>query len=608
MTPSSFLEHWGILENPFRGEEARQDAVLARLVAAARRPGAAHGPGSASGSSVNGAIADVGSGALAGSISGDAGLAAVSSSLAARAQHSDCEKVVGDLGRPASSVVFGEKGSGKTALRVQIQHAAALHNAAHPNDKTLLISNDDLTPFLERLHARLVRQTRKGPTSPADSFKLTRLVDHVDALLNLAVPSLVDALLENNASPMPTGDPSHLDLGPEPRRTARAFDRQTKRDLLLLQAVYDRAEASGERSRLFRRAVGVHRPIADRIEWGVARFGWVVPIGTLVYVYQTRNRAAAPGYADSSTGFLGWREWWGSFSLTDSAQVAWTTFFTASLLIWLIFALKRWWTNRIMFNRFTRRVFKQVRVTGRSERSFAGSLHELPTGWRGGGVLPLTDADATRFAMLQRFRRVLKPYGYTSMLVVIDRVDEPALIAGDVERMRSVVWPLLNNSYLQQEGVASKLLLPIELRHALMRESAAFFQQARMDKQNMVEQLAWTGPMLYDLCDTRLAACRAAAMTGGSTPAMPAITLGDLFAADVPREMIVESLEQMRQPRDAFKLVYQCIADHCATTSAAGNTSDNPHAGYQISRAVLESARKAQIERVRQLAMGIRPA
>ena len=51
-----------------------------------------------------------------------------------------------------------------------------------------------------------------------------------------------------------------------------------------------------------------------------------------------------------------------------------------------------------------------------------------------------------------------------------------------------------------------KLLLPMELRHAVFRESSAFFQEARLDKQHFVEHLAWTGPMLFDLCNARMAA------------------------------------------------------------------------------------------------------
>jgi hypothetical protein len=43
--------------------------------------------------------------------------------------HSDFDKILGDLSRPSTSIVFGEKGSGKTAIRLQIADRVARHNA-----------------------------------------------------------------------------------------------------------------------------------------------------------------------------------------------------------------------------------------------------------------------------------------------------------------------------------------------------------------------------------------------------------------------------------------------------------------------------------------------
>jgi hypothetical protein len=172
-------------------------------------------------------------------------------------------------------------------------------------------------------------------------------------------------------------------------------------------------------------------------------------------------------------------------------------------------------------------------------------------------------------------------------------VDEPTLISGDPERMQWVVWPLLNNKFLQQPGLGVKMLLPIELRHALFRESAAFFQEARLDKQNLIERLTWTGAMLYDLCDARLQACRPAEA--------PPIRLLDLFAEDVTTQDLVDALDQMHQPRDAFKMLYQCLTEHCSNVTES-------QAQWRVPRLVLEGVRKDQAERVRQLYRGVRPA
>ena len=79
------------------------------------------------------------------------------------------------------------------------------------------------------------------------------------------------------------------------------------------------------------------------------------------------------------------------------------------------------------------------------------------------------------------------------------------------------------------------------------------------------------------------------------------MTLLDLFAEDVTRQDVVDALDQMHQPRDAFKLVYHCIAEHCALMTGA----EGP---WRIPRHVLEMVKKQQVDRVQQLYRGIRPA
>ena len=65
MNNDAFLRHHGLTANPFRGEEARQDVIFDRIEHECRHP--------------------------------------------------DFDKIVGDLDRPSSSVVFGERGSGSPA-------------------------------------------------------------------------------------------------------------------------------------------------------------------------------------------------------------------------------------------------------------------------------------------------------------------------------------------------------------------------------------------------------------------------------------------------------------------------------------------------------------
>ncbi len=71
MNTESFFARLNIRENPFRAEEARDDVVFQRLI--------------------------------------DRGQ-----------PHPEFDKIFGDPAHPGPSVVFGEKGSGKTAIRLQM--------------------------------------------------------------------------------------------------------------------------------------------------------------------------------------------------------------------------------------------------------------------------------------------------------------------------------------------------------------------------------------------------------------------------------------------------------------------------------------------------------
>ena len=128
MNLQQFFDHWSIVENPFRGEEARQDAVFSRLsqLDAAGRP---------------------------------------------KAAHSDFEKIIGRLEYPSTSIVFGEKGSGKTAMRLQIARHVETFNEKHPDRRLLVVHYDDFNPFLDRFVNRMPARRRRAAACPlrADS-------------------------------------------------------------------------------------------------------------------------------------------------------------------------------------------------------------------------------------------------------------------------------------------------------------------------------------------------------------------------------------------------------------------------------------------------------
>ncbi|MEM1424067.1 MAG: hypothetical protein AAGH64_08695, partial [Planctomycetota bacterium] len=204
MNTSRFLEHWKIVENPFRAEEARHDPVFNRLGV---------GP----------------------------------------TTHPNFEKIAGDASRPSTAVVFGEKGSGKTAIRLQLEQHLRAHNEASPDARVALIAYDDLNPVLDRLGSRLGVDRESDAEKIASALEKIRLVDHMDALLSLVVTRLVDTLLGRY-------DAGAQELfGSNAASRLRKSDRALRTDALLLASVYDAGDNPGERVGGVRKALSMGR-------------------------------------------------------------------------------------------------------------------------------------------------------------------------------------------------------------------------------------------------------------------------------------------------------------------------------------------------------------
>lgn len=518
MNVSQFLGHWGLTDNPFRGEEARHDGVLRRLTSSV--PGAPTG-----------------------------------------FVHSAFDKVLGSIEEPSTAIVFGEKGSGKTAIRLQLEQHVASHNASHASSRTLLVAYDDLNTMLDRLHERI------GDKDPLESFQKIELADHMDALLCLIVPGIVDAMLGHRSASVHAS----AVFSEVTKQQIRSLDQPMREDVLLLQTVYDHPSHADARTLALGKLLRLRRPFSHRAWECLSFVGWGPSVLVLVWLF-----TVAPDM---------YTEGWQRKAVLSVAGV----FF----LFWLVSLVKVYAVERLRRVRIARRLREQIRVSSRVESSYAASVRRLPLRLREQGVLPTSPSEEPRYAMLGRLRHVLRAFGYSGLMVVVDRIDEPSLVSGHAERMRAIVWPLLNNKFLQQQGIGFKLLLPIELRHALMKESSAFFQEARLDKQGLIDRLTWTGSMLYDLCEARLHAC----LCEGKEQ----IGLIDLFAEDVARRDIVDALDQMHQPRDAFKFLYACMTEFCSSVT---RTDDN----WRIPKLLLDTVRRTQAERVQALYRGITPA
>jgi len=492
-----FFDHWNLKEHPFQAEEALNDAVYNRMLKEA-------------------------------------------------ITHPDFTKIYGDPVNPGTTIVFGEKGSGKTAIRLMINRKLNDFNSERQQGRAWIVSYEELNPMLDRLARHL--KTNDGEKI----MNSITLADHQDAILSLAVTGLVDQLL----------DSSDKNISKDMIKTLKKMNLQKRMNLGALALLYDQPK-HGQASERWPRLLKTLKMKAglDR-----ARHGLFVGIAAVVGVI----------------GALGW-----NFLPTPGPGwiVATVLGGGAAVLLGIWWMLREWRDGRM-----GRQLAREIRVVARDKGESASKLWDFKKVDSAAPLFPSRVDQDSRFDLTGRFLDIIEELGYSSLVVLMDRVDEPVLINGDSKRMKLLVWPMFNNKFLQQERMGVKMLLPIELSHMLASEDMEFKRQARLDKQNVVNPLKWTGATLYDLCSWRFKNCQK--NQEGTIP------LDAMFDDDVESSYLIEALDQMHQPRDAFKFLYAVVLEHCRNTP--GDSEQ-----YQISKATLDFVRRQQSERVVDLYRGV---
>jgi hypothetical protein len=471
-----FLEHHGVLSNPFAEEDAQTDPVF-------------------------------------------------KDHCILGTYHPAWDKVYGEPGEPATSVVFGEKGAGKTALRLQIVRHLEEFNRVHPQERQFVIEYDDFNPFRDRFREKLPSRRRRPDLMLAE----WRLWDHMDAILSLGVTSLVDRVL---------GQGSHASGTQRPE--VERLDHWQRRDLLLLAAAYDRTLAEPIEGRW--------RRLARVLKFSTWTSQWPIVLGLLVTAAVIAILAAQGA----------WNQLWSRFPwpyllvLAGWAPWLWRT--------WASF----WPANALQ---------RHCRVIDHRPWAISRLLALFPYREIAGQPLPNKDRTDDRYELLVKFQSVLRSLGYTGIIVLVDRVDEPHLINGASELMRQLIWSMLDNKFLKHPGLGIKLLLPIELGHDVDREERDFYQRARLDKQNMVPSLNWSGEALFDVANARLQACA----KDGAKPNIRA-----LLSDGVSERRLIDSFRQLRVPRHLFRFLYRLLVAH-----SNAHTDEQPV--WQISPETFES-------------------
>ncbi len=477
MKIQQFLEHHGIASNPFADEDAQTDLVF--------------------------------KGACIRSM-----------------YHPAWDKIYGDPSEPATSVVFGEKGSGKTAIRLQIAGHLADYNADHPDRQVFVVAYDDFNPFLDRFRECFSGRGRR----PDRVLKHWRLWDHIDAILSLAVTQLVDRILEVKQARHPAARDEPIDTS--------MLDAAQRRDVMLLAACYDRSTAENLEQRWKR--------LRGKLAFRTWRSNWDIAVGVVVTL-------AVP----ILIGLLGKWDW---------LAAVWPY-----LLVAAGWAPRAWRCLRWFWK--ARRIVRNARVLNHGTNLLRKVLMKFTGPQIVGQPLPAQPRTDDRYEMLTKLQNVLHSLRFEGIIVLVDRIDEPYLINGSTELMRELLWPMLDNKFLKHPGIGLKLLLPIELERLVDREDSEFHQRARLDKQNLIRSLQWTGQSLYDMANARIGACAAQ----GASP-----TVAVLFDGSIDQRRLMDAFGTLRVPRHMFKFIYRLFTTHCNAHS-----DENP--AWQISSGTFES-------------------
>jgi len=480
MKVHQFLDHYGVTQNPFSQEDAAADQVFRDYCLDATH-------------------------------------------------HPAWDKIYGDPTAPATSVVFGEQGSGKTALRLQIVSKLREHNKKNGEERTFIIQYEDFNPFLDCFRERLSGRRRR----PEVALKNWRLWDHMDCILTLATTQLAETIRNNGT------DPKNEDQNIQKKNFAQLTAPQ-KRDIMLLASFYDHNRELSEMRRW--------TMLKSRLRYSTWKSIWDKCLGVVGTV--------------STIGLVCWLQDWKSLM----------NWWVPAIIVafWLPFLwnqLKAFWTGW--------RIQKQVRVIDHSRAALRKKLSRFASGELTGQPMPSRARGDDRYELLMKLQSILTTLGFTSICVLVDRVDEPHLINGSAERIRDLIWPLFDNKFLKHPGVAFKLLLPAAVAGYLNRQEKEFYERSRLDKQNLIPSLSWTGQALFDVSNDRIRACAELA----SKP--PSIR--EFFSENISESELISTFDRMRAPRHLFKFLYRLLIDHCSKY-----TEDQPE--WKIQPETLQSS------------------
>jgi hypothetical protein len=502
MFPHTWRRHWALDEDPFVQEDADKDPVLARVPL--------------------------------------------------EAVHSSFDRLFGSPDAPGPGIVFGEKGSGKSGLRLAMRRRLETEARGEARGSAFLVEYVEFDGFLNEAR-KADRLPPGGPKTPRRVVERFGLADHLDAILSLGVTKLTHEIID----------------GEHP--VARKLVQKHKASILALAGLYYRSDD--------RSGVEVDRGLSKALRFRTSP-SLLSRLVALLLTLVGAVLVALP-YVDVEEV----RE-----LVTVDDPEPWVAGGVALIgVTWGWIAIRR-----LIMRRLAARATRAVRVVPRDPEPLARLLKRLPSSMRRDLALPDGPAVGTRLVLLRRFVTILEELGYKSFYVLMDRIDEATLLSGRAELMRPFVESLLEHRLLQFERLALKLFLPIELARLYLGASPEDLKSMRLDKANSIPELRWTGQELAQVAAQRLRAVR----PPDTPPETPGGRLSDYFDEDVTDDDLRDTLGELGTPRLAFGFLGAVLAEHARELS---DDLDEESDEWRVPRRRFDILRASWLDRARGL-------
>lgn len=455
MFTQKWRDHWGLKEDPFNCEDADKDVILSEL----------------------------------------------DSSIV----HWSCDRMYGNPEMAAPAIVFGEKGSGKSALRLMIKKRLEEYNRQNPDAKVALIEYIDFNPYLSQYRRSIVARA-DDKQAAQEVIKRWKVADHLDSILSIGITQFVNEIIST-------------------KNSLKDLSRKQKSYLLMLTCLYYNSDKTTTTEALNELKKQVrYFTFRPGMKWMLVSVLSLLGIGLILLPWLLPS-PVGPNSLWFTLGVICLLGTWG----------------------WFFYDL-------ISYRSLASWASRSIKVLPRNPSHLSNLLSQLSNKERKEYILPRGSDDSSRYQILDCYMDLLENFNYKGLYVLLDRVDEPLLLSVNEELMRQFVERMLDIKLLQYPRLGLKLFLPLEMDAIHRNATPEQLKHMRLDKSNLIPELKWSGQELYEIASKRL-------QISQNDNAKP-IQLSDMIEEGFDYSYLRETLSTLGTPRYAFGFLSTLITEH----------------------------------------------